>query len=204
MVWAVGYGGMLNTGTHVIDAVLQFLGDPEPCWVMGQTERQTDRYCRGYICEDRSVAQIGFDNDVRLSLEMDIPRPPTDKFGIKIYGTRGVMEVDWERGATVHGVNGTTEYYPPPVDDVFAEYVEALVDVINGDRPSHPCEGPVAATTVETMMGIYESTRQHGMVEFPLRIKANPLEVMAETGELPVEYPGRYDIRHPPHRVPTE
>jgi hypothetical protein len=44
-------------------------------------------------------------------------------------------------------------------------------------------------------MSIYESVRTHAVVRAPLRTKVNPLDLMVESGQLAVEYPGRYDIR---------
>jgi hypothetical protein len=44
-------------------------------------------------------------------------------------------------------------------------------------------------------MAIYESARRHEVVRFPLQTRLNPLEVMLDTGRLPIERPGRYDIR---------
>jgi hypothetical protein len=44
-------------------------------------------------------------------------------------------------------------------------------------------------------MAIYESARMHEVVQLPLRTHANPLDLMIESGDLPIERPGRYDIR---------
>ena len=32
-------------------------------------------------------------------------------------------------------------------------------------------------------------------MELPLKTRVNPLDLMVESGHLPVRYPGRYDIR---------
>jgi hypothetical protein len=44
-------------------------------------------------------------------------------------------------------------------------------------------------------MSIYESVRTHAVIRAPLRTKLNPLDLMVELGQLPVEHPGKYDIR---------
>lgn len=46
-------------------------------------------------------------------------------------------------------------------------------------------------------MALYESVRTNGVVFAPMRTRENPLERMVEDGDLPVEYPGAYDIRLP-------
>jgi hypothetical protein len=45
------------------------------------------------------------------------------------------------------------------------------------------------------MMAIYESLRIKDVVKLPLKTRENPLDLMVESGMLPVEVPGRYDIR---------
>ena len=44
-------------------------------------------------------------------------------------------------------------------------------------------------------MAIYESARRHEVVSIPLLTHSIPLEVMIESGDLPGERPGPYDIR---------
>ena len=69
---SVEEGGLLNQGSHLIDRALYLLGDPEPLWVLGQVQRETDRYERGYYCEDlcfciaavEGGARIVYDNDI--------------------------------------------------------------------------------------------------------------------------------------------
>ena len=52
-----------------------------------------------------------------------------------------------------------------------------------------------ARATVEIMMALYESARQHHVIHLPLQEEGYPLELMVDEGRLPVEEPGRYDIR---------
>ena len=51
---------MMNTGTHCIDFQIYMLGNPQPLWVMGAVERQTDHYIFGHRVEDRCVGIIGY------------------------------------------------------------------------------------------------------------------------------------------------
>ena len=48
---------------------------------------------------------------------------------------------------------------------------------------------------VEIIMAIYESVEMHKVVQMPVRTYCSPLELMIDNGDLPVERPGRYDIR---------
>jgi hypothetical protein len=47
------------------------------------------------------------------------------------------------------------------------------------------------------MMAIYESLRIRDVVQLPLQTRDNPLDLLVEAGVLPVQKPGRYDIRAP-------
>ena len=42
---------------------------------------------------------------------------------------------------------------------------------------------------------IYDSVRLYEVVRLPLPTCDYPLDLMVESGHLPVRYPGRYDIR---------
>ena len=45
------------------------------------------------------------------------------------------------------------------------------------------------------MMALFESARKRQTVNLPLRTRSNPLRLMVEDGDLPVEWPGRYERR---------
>ena len=76
----------------------------------------------------------------------------------------------------------------------WADQVEELVGWIEG-RKGHRGEGRQARWAVEVMMGLYQSARNHEVVRMPLRERGFPLELMIAEGKIPVEEPGRYDIR---------
>lgn len=56
-------------------------------------------------------------------------------------------------------------------------------------------DGKSARATLEICMAMYESARRHEVARLPLHVRANPLELMIESGHLPVQRPGHYDIR---------
>jgi UDP-N-acetyl-2-amino-2-deoxyglucuronate dehydrogenase len=45
------------------------------------------------------------------------------------------------------------------------------------------------------MMALYESARKRQRVYLPLKTRVNPLRLMVERGDLPVEWPGVYERR---------
>jgi hypothetical protein len=48
---------------------------------------------------------------------------------------------------------------------------------------------------MEIMMALYESARLKEHTRLPLQTRANPLDLMVESGDLPIQRPGKYDIR---------
>ena len=75
-----------------------------------------------------------------------------------------------------------------------AKQVNELVRWLDGG-PEHRNAGHIARDTVEIMMALYESARQHKVITLPMTEMDYPLELMINEGKLPVEQPGRYDIR---------
>jgi UDP-N-acetyl-2-amino-2-deoxyglucuronate dehydrogenase len=182
-------GGLLNNGTHLIDTVRYLLGDPPALWVMGQVERRTDRYERGHPIEDRCFGLIGFEGGTRLLVESDMPR-------------------DWPGGRSVHGTDGTLRFgevtlellnsecagwQPIELDAGTDQHHELLAWVEGG--PESRQSARIARATTEIMMAIYESARTRGLITLPLPSGRSPLHLMLEEGALPVEVPGKYDIR---------
>ncbi len=181
--------GLLNNGTHAIDRMRYWLGDPETEWVMGQVERQTDRYERGEPIEDRCIGLIGFAGETRGIIEVDTPGSPPGE--MIIFGTEGTIKNAGE-GLLLQnaGTNGWEEVDVPPDTNQFAE----LIAWMEGG-PEHRGVGKQAHYTVEIMMAIYESVRLRRLVEIPLQNRESPIKQMIRDGTLPVIIEGKYDIR---------
>ncbi len=186
--------GLLNRGTHELDEMMYVLGDPRPVWVVGQVTRKTDRWERRVRCEDRCAAIIAFEGGIRGTYESDLPDPNLQ--GDVIYGTEGILK---------RGPDGTLlllnrhagdwrSITPPPVE---ADQYDEFISWLDGRIEGHRSGGETARLTMELMMAIYESARIRDVVELPLQTGENPLDLMVEEGALPVEIPGRYDIRAP-------
>jgi predicted dehydrogenase len=72
---------------------------------------------------------------------------------------------------------------------------DELADWINGNIEIHRGEATNGYKAIEMAYAIYESARLHERVSIPLQTRSNPLELMIDSGHLPVRYPGMYDIR---------
>jgi len=76
-----------------------------------------------------------------------------------------------------------------------AAQADELADWIEGKVEVHRGHGENGYKALEMIHAVYESARCHEKVTLPMRTLVNPLDLMVESGQLPVERPGRYDIR---------
>ena len=198
----VGEGGLMNNGTHLINYMLYVLGDPQPEWVIANVQRESDRYERGWPAEELSGALVGLEGGVRMSVESDIPGEPRP-WQI-ITGTAGAMIWPYIFEEAPFALrllrgDGRMEETPGPtetIEELFRRQIGSLAQWARGEADEHLGDAHLAFATQEVLMGIYESARIHVLVRLPLQTMASPLVEMIESGDLPVRYPGRYDIRH--------
>ena len=199
MLWGRIRDGLLNWGTHVIDGMRYVLDHPATAWVIGQVERHTDRYERGTRIEDRCVGLWSWENGVRGALEADMELNPQKRDpavtagGFLVFGTEGMIDVK-ERHYVIGGRTGpANRVEPEPVEPHVAQ-AEEMVAWLRDER-LHRCRAELARPTMELLMGIYQSVRQQGRVEMPVTAPDLPLDDLVESGSLPVEREGAYDIR---------
>jgi len=198
-LWSTVRQGMLNWGTHCIDFQRFALGDPQAEWVMGSVERKTDHYIFGHRVEDRCSGIIGYPDGVEGVIENELG----DWGGINcsIYGTDGMMEVnDNSLRYMVAGKAGWQEFEKTEKDtsgygNAFVQQAYEICRWIEGEVEEYRGEAKHGKAALEIMMGVYESARMRERVSLPLQTRVNPLDYAVETGEIPVERPGRWDER---------
>lgn len=195
--------GLLNWGTHAIDGARFVLGDPNPVWVMGAVERRTDRFERDTPIEDSCIGLVHFDDNVQFQIQSDLYWEGgydagkfmvrgsegmlwVEEMQVRLFNaeTRGWKDVQLDAAEGAKAIGGATN----------AAQVQELVRWIEGG-PAHRGAGRSARVTLEVMMALYESARRHHVIRLPLTERGYPLELMMSEGKLPVETPGRYDIR---------
>ena len=191
-VVAKGGQGLLNDCSHLFDMMRYVMGDPTAEWVMGNVERKSDRYERDTRIEDRSAGIIQFDNGATGMLLQELAGPNYQ--GGIFYGTDGVLELDERKVRLLTGTSGGWEERPGEGEDPSVGQVRELIDWIE-DRVEHRGQAENGRAAIEIIMAIYESARRHEVVSLPLKTMSSPMEEMIEAGDLPVERPGRYDIR---------
>ena len=210
----VGEGGLLNQGSHLVDLVRYVLGDPEPTWVIGQVQRETDRYERGVPVEDLCMGIACFEGGARLVFDSDIEEHPAlGNWGFTFTGDRGTLRITRVRdtyGTTfrlrlISSTHQNLDLGPGDFSlvDPFIAEVDELVAWIEGRR-EHRANAHIILSSHMLMVGFCESARTHRLVPMPLRTKRSPLLQMIEDGQLPVRYPGRHDIRRLAYLPPRE
>jgi len=192
-VWSTVLEGLLNWGTHTIDGMRFVLGDPKPEWVLGALERKTDRYERATRIEDACAGLIGFAGGIEALVESDL----TDwgSINFQIVGSDGVLDVDENNVRLMNAETGGWRTLEFEKNDPFAGQARGIVDWLDGKVEDYRGEATKARPTVEIMMALYESARRHEVIRMPLKTRVYPLDLLVESGHLPVEQPGRYDIR---------
>jgi predicted dehydrogenase len=194
--------GLANWGTHSIDGARFVLGDPKAQWVMGAVERRTDKHERDTAIEDACMGLIHFGPSLQFFIQSDLWDRNCDAGKFFIRGTEGMLHVTETKlklfNASTAGWRdvplGLQEGDKAIGGNTNAAQTRELIEWIEGG-PEHRGSGRKARDTVEIMMAMYESARQHKVIHLPLQEKEYPLEMMIKEGKLPVEVPGRYDIR---------
>jgi predicted dehydrogenase len=194
--------GLLNWATHTIDGGRFVLGDPMPVWVVGAVERRTDRFERDTPIEDSCIGLVHFEGDVQFTIQSDLYREGSDAGKFIVRGSEGMLHVEEMKVGLFNARTGG--WHDVPLNAAKeakaiggatnAAQAEELIRWIEGG-PVHRGAARSARVTLEIMMAVYESARTHHVIRLPLQEKGYPLELMIKEGKLPVEVPGRYDIR---------
>ena len=187
-----GGQGLLNDCSHLFDMMRYVQSDPEAAWVIGNIERKTERYERDIPIEDRSAGIVGFENGCIGLLLQEIAGPNYQ--GGVIYGSDGTIDLTGQRVQLLNSKNAEWEERRAEGENSSVAQVRELISWIEG-KTEHRGDAKNGRAAVEIIMAIYESARLHEVVQMPVRTHASPIEVMIDNGDLPVERPGRYDIR---------
>ena len=195
--------GLLNCGTHAIDGVRFVLDDPETLWVMGAVERQSERFERDTPIEDGCMGLVQMAGGIQLFIQSDLDDQGASPGRFVFRGTGGMVETT---ETTTRLFNSETGGWQDQDLGVPADQIDViggranerqtreLIAWIEGGS-EHRGSGRRARDTVEVMMALLESARQHQVMRFPLAEQGYPLELMVAEGKLEPLQKGRYDIR---------
>ena len=212
-------GNLLNVSSHNIRLALFLMDEPAVEWVMGAVERTTDLVERGVPAEDACFGLAGCDNGATVLIHSGGDGGQT----CRVIGSDGLMELgtavpaaetlptdapmympegpsaryNHERG-TARYLNATSNGWreiDAPWHDCWAQQCREAVDWVEGKIDQPISGGDRGRAVQEIMMALYESARKRQRISLPLKTRLNPLTLMVESGELAVEWPGRYERR---------
>ncbi|MBI3470165.1 MAG: Gfo/Idh/MocA family oxidoreductase [Candidatus Solibacter usitatus] len=189
---------LMVLGTHVMDLMRQFAGDP--LWAFGRVTARGRDITRadivdgpeglGPIAGDAIAGTFAFRDGITgyfASKKSDDSSGV--RFGLDIYGSRGVMTIRAGMDPDVRLLDSThwtgaawtplaLPGNPPKRDDGGANQALAadLLEAIEQDRPAR-AGGAEARWTLEMVMALYESQRAGGRVRLPLERREHPLSV---------------------------
>ena len=214
-------GNILNTNSHNIRLALFLMDEPNVEWVMGAVERTTDQVERGLPAEDACLAVAGCANGASILIQGNLVGGLGQ--GCRVIGTEGVMELSTGRhpdsevpsdapmympegpSARYSHEFGTVRYLSSkgtgwqqgevPWHDSWAHQCQEAIDWVEGRQDQPISRAERARAVQEVMMAMFESARKRQRVYLPLKTKVNPLTLMVENGDLPIEWPGRYECR---------
>ena len=216
-------GTLLNTNSHNIQLALFLTDNPKVEWVMGTVERTTDMMERGFPTEDRSLALVGLENGGTILIQGGFSSPFRTGQGARVVGTEGMMLLTTGRPANedlrsdggmwqpegssakyndewsaVHYMNDSTGGWrdvDAPWHDAWVHQAQETIGWVEGAVADPLSTADKAYATQEVMMALYESARKRRRIDLPLKTRVNPLQLMVNNGDLPVEWPGAYEQR---------
>jgi predicted dehydrogenase len=214
-------GNLLNTNSHNIRLALFLMDEPKVEWVMGAVERTTDGVERGLPAEDACLGLVGCANGASILIQGNLVRGIGQ--GCRVIGSEGVMELDTTLPPAVEIPSDAPMYMPEgpsarynaeigtvrymsnstngwveveaPSHDAWAHQCQEAIDWVEGRVSAPISSGERGRAVQEIMMALYESARKKQRVYMPLKTRVNPLRLMVEKGDLPIEWPGTYERR---------
>jgi predicted dehydrogenase len=220
---SVSDGTLLNTNSHNIQLALFLAGHPRAEWVMGAVERTTEVMERGFPTEDRSLALVGLEGGATILIQGGFRSPYRTGQGARVVGTEGIMELttgrpsndqlrsdgamwqpegssakyndEWSAARYLNATSGGWKQIEAPWHDAWVHQCQEAIDWVEGRVSEPQSSAQHALATQEIMMALYESARKKQRVYLPLKTRVNPLRLMVEHGDLPVEWPGVYESR---------
>jgi hypothetical protein len=124
------------------------------------------------------------DSEVPTDAPMYMPEGPSARYNCE-FGTGKYINASLEGWQQIDA----------PMHDCWAHQCQEAIDWVEG-KIDHPISGGDRGRAVqEVMMALFESARKRQRIYLPLKTKVNPLNLMVENGDLPIEWPGRQEVR---------
>jgi len=180
----VSCGELLDNGTHGIDLANLFVGESRVEWILGNVDYREEHVKYGAHNENHGLAHWKYENGVHGIAATGVG---SDLAGglTRVVGTEGAVEVFGQEPVRVRR-GGAWETPDVEGSSSVTPAIRHVVDCYeDGVEPDLSARHALRAT--EVIFGAYESARERGRVDCPLRTDDNPLEAMVESGELTPE-----------------
>lgn len=179
---------LLDCGTHTFDQALSFNGESPARWVLGAVDASEPMSYFNVRAEAMAAGTLVFENGVRATIQVGGPDMDMGS-GVRVIGTKGFLEVDWDGRFKQAVVYGDPAWTPPAAgedkgDSHMIGVVRNAVDCReSGAEPELSYKKALRAG--EIIFAFYESVRRHARVTLPLEgVTDNPLHAMLDSGEL--------------------
>ncbi len=170
--------GLLDCGTHTIDQAFRFLDDRVGVkWVHGAVDMTAPDEAYGIPEAGMFSGTLAFENGILANIYCNTPEPDQGT-GIKVFGTKGFMEIAWTGAVGKFAIYDQPGYTPPGIveekDDILRlTYQDVLRSMAGEENQLHYKHGIRAA---EVIFALYESARAHRRVDLPLAgVEGHPL-----------------------------
>jgi predicted dehydrogenase len=133
-------------------------------------------------------------------MELWTGRPPLDQIPSDApmhqpEGPSAAYNLEFGMARYLNGQSGGWVEVEAPWHDCWAHQYQEVIDTVEGRLEYPISDARHGRAVTEVMMALFESARKRRRIDLPLKTKVNPLVLMVERGELPVEWPGAYERR---------
>jgi len=182
LLWGHCSLDLMNNGSHVVDMINFLNNDQEAEWVMGQIDTRNKH--KGYAnhpdmyAEDMAMGRVCYKNGVRATVELGEFAPQNWQF--HVIGTDGIIDVNLPNGTPIRLMSAKTNGWIVPKLEPCDPREEEMLELIKAieEKREHISSGQIGRNCLEIIMAIFESSRSRCLVNLPLKIQENPLEIM--------------------------
>lgn len=178
---------LLDCGTHTFDQAFSFINEVPAKWVLGAVDTTDTINWFDVRSEKLAVGAMMYENGITANIYIGEPLQKLVN-GVRIYGEKGFLEVDWEgqiqRGAVYDDCDWKVPEYDKDYKDTnllraFSHIIDCYEKGIESELSYKK-----ALKAAEIIFAFYESVRRRQIVHIPVSgFTDNPFISMYENGE---------------------
>lgn len=178
---------LLDCGTHTFDQAFSFINEVPAKWVLGAVDTTDTINWFDVRSEKLAVGAMMYENGITANIYIGEPLQKLVN-GVRIYGEKGFLEVDWEGQIQGGAVYNDSNWKAPEVDK---DYVDTnlfrafphVIDCFETGKESE-LSYKKALKASEIIFAFYESVRKREIVNLPISgFTDNPFITMYENGD---------------------